>query len=128
MGSGRGEGGSRNKKLYHVTTGAEDRDITFVCTSNIDKRNNIKLYIRRVFIMDFLGAHSKWLNFVTGVVDSEVLSRNISRGTLQQHKILRVTKMNPHRAPFDLLETKKVRRVIIMSDCDELTLEWLILP
>jgi len=91
----------KNENLHVVIGGLlEFRALLFVprrapldMLDSRETRNNIKLYVRRVFLMDNSDVFMPdWLNLIKGVVDSEGLPSNISRETLQQNRILRVIK------------------------------------
>ena len=81
------------------------RQAPFDMYGSTKRRTNIKLHVRRFFIMDdfdeFLPA---WFQCLQGVVDSEDLLVNFPRELLQQNKLLGVIKKTLVHKSLEMLE------------------------
>ena len=72
---------------------------------NRDKRGGLKLYVKRVFIMDDAEALLPvYLRFVKGVVDSADLPLNVSRELLQESRDVRAIREGNTRRVLSMLE------------------------
>ena len=78
------------------------------------RKAGMRLYVKRVLIQDdFEDLLPRYLNFIRGVVDSDDLPLNVSRETLQQHKILKVMAKKLVRKALEML------RKLATSDSDD---------
>lgn len=76
-----------------------------------DSRRGVKLYVRRVFIMENAEQlMPRYLRFVRGVVDSNDLPLNISREILQHNKVIETIRATAVRKLLDLLEEMADKR------------------
>ncbi len=71
-----------------------------------ERRHGIKLYVRKVFIMDDAEQlMPNYLRFVRGVIDSSDLPLNVSREILQQSKVIDSMRSGSVRKVLDLLDS-----------------------
>jgi molecular chaperone HtpG len=71
-----------------------------------ERRHGIKLYVRRVFIMDDADQlMPNYLRFVRGVIDSNDLPLNVSREILQHNKVIDSIRAGSVKKVLGLLET-----------------------
>ena len=69
-----------------------------------DREASMKLYVRKVLLTDdFEDFLPRYLNFLVGVVDSDDLPINVSRETLQEHKVLKVMRKKLIRKALEML-------------------------
>ncbi len=77
--------------------------------SNPDERDGLKLFIKRVFIMDAAKElMPNYLRFVKGVVDSNDLPLNVSRELLQDNPLLQKIKSGLVKRVLGLLKKKSL--------------------
>lgn len=85
-----------------------------------EKKHGLKLYVRRVFILDDAEQLlPNYLRFVHGIVDSKDLPLNVSREILQSNKIIEQMKAGVTKRILDMLEKLSI------DEPDKYTKFWL---
>merc|ERR1712072_791935 len=96
----RAEGEIEFKSILYIPKAAEHDQYD----NYYGKASGMRLYVRKVLITDeFEDLMPRYLNFIRGVVDSDDLPLNVSRETLQQHKVLRVMGKKLVRKALEML-------------------------
>ena len=106
-----GQGDSQAHIHFKAEGEVEFKSILFVPEAAGDlyddyhnRKAGIRLYVRKVLIQDdFEDLLPRYLNFIRGVVDSDDLPLNVSRETLQQHKVLKVMAKKLVRKVLEML-------------------------
>jgi len=85
-----------------------------------NRKAGMRLYVRKVLIQDdFEDLLPRYLNFIRGVVDSDDLPLNVSRETLQQHKILKVMSKKLIRKVLEMLRKMAAGKKKLEGDEDD---------
>ncbi|CAG8527333.1 10864_t:CDS:2 [Acaulospora colombiana] len=96
----KGEGDVEFKAIIYIPSKAPDNLFQKIQ----DYARNVKLFVKRVFITDeFLDFVPKYLAFIKAIVDADDLPLNVSRETLQQHKILQLIKKHIIKKTLDMI-------------------------
>ena len=70
------------------------------------KQNNIKLYVRKIFVSDNSAVLCpEWLHFISGIIDTDDLPLNVSREILQENKVIKVIKKAVVKKSIDMLKS-----------------------
>ena len=78
---------------------------------NREKRGGVKLYVKRVFIMDDAEALMPvYLRFVKGVIDSDDLPLNVSRELLQESRDVKAIREGSTKRVLSMLEDARRKR------------------
>ena len=86
-----------------------------------ERRHGIKLYVRRVFIMDdAVDLMPAYLRFVRGVIDSADLPLNVSREILQQSRDVQNIKAASTKRVLGLLDISKPRGNVLLDELEAL--------
>ncbi len=87
---------------------------------NRDKKAGIKLYVKRVFIMDDADSlMPSYLRFIKGIVDSADLPLNVSRELLQESKDVKAIREGNTRRVLSMLEDLAKHDVAVEGASDE---------